>query len=402
MKTLLLVALCAILALFSCSKDIKKEIVQSHFFTFQTVIEETSDSHQDYFVLHGQENQVIPLSESVAHEIALIAPNGSTLEIFSNNIPMFLKTENFDLSQVRIRNTLNAEQRNSNKRFLAVMVSTPTHPCQSSVEEVKDILFNSDIKSKSLNAFYSLQSNGNIRFGGDVVELDINLSQVSLMKLIQECEEPLGEEGIHYDNYDHVCFMTDKTRPYLGVAFLDGKYSHVDKSSSKKALIHEIGHNMGMHHSTKLLVSGGVQEYGDQSCIMGGRLREINALHRLNMGWMENQNIYALNRPAKNIKIFPLGLDLSNSDKDQVLLLESPDDKYTLTASMRTDYNVFDQSMSSSFVKKLCIHRNYNSGKTLLVDVLNEGESYYSADLRTTIIFSKLDNVSGCAVVDLK
>jgi len=401
MKTPLLMALCAILTLFSCAKEIKQETVFNQSFTFQTVIEETEDSHEHYHVLLGEDNQTITLSNSVAEELMMIAKNGSKLDFATDNITSFLERENFNLEQVRISEDIVVQRRSAQKKVLAVMVTTPTHPCVASAEEVRNLLFNRDLKSKSLHAFYNLQSKGSVQFEGDIVEIEIDKSHISLPILILTCKNQLEAEGYNYDDYDYVTFLTDKTKNYLGVAFLNGKYSHVDQSNSNRAITHELGHNLGMHHSTKLTASGGIHEYGDVSCTMGGRFREINAMHRLSLGWMKSQNVYEVNRPTKELKLYPLGYELTQTEKDQVLILESPDGMYNLTVSMRNNYNVFDKHMSHQYINKLSIHQNYSYGKTLLVDILSEGESYYSEELRSTIRFKKFDSLEGSAMVDV-
>ncbi len=400
MKTPLFIAVIAMLTLLACAKDTSKEI-STQSFIFQAVIEETEDAHTDSYVLHGANNSIIELSNFAANEIQSIAKNGARLELETEDPIAFLGGEDFDLNKIKVSQKLEVSNRNKNKRVLAVMVSTESHPCLASVDEVQELFFAEELESKSLYSFINLQSNGEIRFSGNIVELDIDVDKVSLINLITACKEQLESQGIFYDNYDYVSFLTDNTRNYLGVAYLGGKYSHIDKSNSNRAITHEIGHNLGLHHASSLQANGSIKEYGDASCTMGGSFKEINAMHRIGLGWMESNNVFLVDRPSKQLKIYPLAHDLSGSEKDQVLQLDSPDNTSMLTVSLRTRYNVFDQYLSIVYSKKLSIHKNHFNGKTLLVDLLDVGESYYSEELRANISYVGYDSADGSAIVDV-
>ncbi len=58
------------------------------------------------------------------------------------------------------------------------------------------------------------------------------------------------------------------------------------------AVSHELGHNLGMHHANTLeCISCKSNEYGDQFDIMGNGPRHLNAPHKEEVGWLDNDNI---------------------------------------------------------------------------------------------------------------
>ena len=76
-----------------------------------------------------------------------------------------------------------------------------------------------------------------------------------------------------------------------------------NKGPYKSVRAHELGHNMGMHHSSSLDCDGFV-EYGDPRCIMGSGDTSFNAPQRLTHGWITRAPQFA------SAKIFPRSADL--------------------------------------------------------------------------------------------
>ncbi|KAL3786417.1 hypothetical protein ACHAW5_002248 [Stephanodiscus triporus] len=78
----------------------------------------------------------------------------------------------------------------------------------------------------------------------------------------------------------------------MGAAFAYGTSSYYDNGwSDASVLMHEVGHNLGMSHSSE---NG--EEYGDESCIMGGGFSEdgpllcYNSAKSWQMGWYASRN----------------------------------------------------------------------------------------------------------------
>ncbi len=401
MKTPLALALCAMVFMFACTEDSTNISYDSQSYTLQLVIEETENAHEEFFVLQSEDYQFLNLTPAVSQQIQKIASPGASLDIYADDVQEFIKESNFDISQVKVSKELEASNRNGTRRVLAILINTETHECLSSIAEVEDMMFNPNISSKSLESFFSLQTKGQMHFSGDVIELDIDPTYVSLSMLMSLCKEPALELGYDYNDYDHISFISDKTRNYLGVGLLGGKFTHIDNSRSSRALAHEIGHNLKLHHSTKLNSDGSISEYGDHSCTMGGRYRELNALHILNNGWIRNNNVSNIKKPAKVLDLYPLEYDLSFSGKKQIIQIKSDDRSNTLTVSMRTNYNVFDQNLSQDYSNKLCIHKTHSYYKTLLMETLDVGESYYSEATGKTIVYQQFNAHDGSAVVEI-
>ena len=391
MRTPLFAALIACILLYSCAKDSENQSKGIQYVSFEMLVEESEDYHTHSFFLKPENAASISIPEHLGEEILEIAEAGSILTIESNDINNFLRQENFELSKIKTVNKPQLESRSGNKRLLAIIVNTDTHPCFTTIEELENNLFNTNIQSGSLQAFFNLQSQDDVSFVGDVVEIDIELKNINLNTLREACSDAIQEQGFNYEQYEHVSFFTDKTQSYQGIAFINGKWSHIDNSRSRRVIIHEIGHNLGMHHSQRIQSNGSILEYGDRSCSMGGTFSELNALQRVKMDWIPNANKTIITNNAKEIPLYSLEYEDLSPGQFQAIQIKDQERPYTLTVSKRTNFNVFDSDIPQIFREKISIHTSSSYNRTLLLTTLSLGESYFSPEINKTITFASID-----------
>ncbi len=108
-----------------------------------------------------------------------------------------------------------------------------------------------------------------------------------LVQAVQSVARTLAadRDGYNYANYDYIMYVTpksDSTGGVRGFAGLNTNYSHIFEVSNR-TINHEIGHNLGMHHSNTGLDSN---NYSSYDCIMANnRVPHLDAPHTYQMGW---------------------------------------------------------------------------------------------------------------------
>ena len=98
-------------------------------------------------------------------------------------------------------------------------------------------------------------------------------------------------DGINIDAYSRKVYVMPSVCPFSGVGEVGTNPSRawVFRCDFADTFAHELGHNLGMQHAATPGAS-----YGDISDIMGGGgrpLRQINAPHKEQMGWIPSQEV---------------------------------------------------------------------------------------------------------------
>jgi len=119
--------------------------------------------------------------------------------------------------------------------------------------------------------------------------------------------------------FDLVMFcMPPGTGTWLAYAYINkwDSYYNNDWCQAVSSQMHEVGHNIGLHHSGEYEGSDSVQEYGDQTDLMGYSYRSddspamcFNAAKNWQLGWFESQQI-ALD-PSEDLGFDPVSFILN-------------------------------------------------------------------------------------------
>ena len=141
-----------------------------------------------------------------------------------------------------------------------------------------------------------------------------------------------------------------------------------------KVLVHELGHNFGLHHS-----STPGAEYGDSTCAMGSRGGNIcyNVPQSWNLGI--TTPIYVLNNANIKDNTYVIESHLINTENFAKIDVDWVDNITSYFVSFRTQVS-YDKNLYSTYSSKVYVHkfiRARSSGRmTLLLSTLNPGSLY--------------------------
>ena len=203
--------------------------------------------------------------------------------------------------------------------------------------------------------------------------------------------------GFDLAAYDHLVYVFPRNPgcAYAGVAYVGGNRSiNEGYCGYEDIFAHELGHNLGLRHAA----SPGA-EYGDSSDIMGLSgypLRQVNAPHRVQMGWLDPARVVEVTG-AGDFVLAPLELDPSaTGGRPQVLKLAKPDtgDAYFLSYRQPIGY---DANLASAWSTGLGIHRHTGTGTTTWLARLADGTSH--VDTANEIVVTQLSHdANGVAI----
>ncbi len=138
---------------------------------------------------------------------------------------------------------------------------------------------------------------------------------------------------------------------------------------------HELGHNLGMGHA-----STPSSEYGDNTDIMGlgqNRLRQVNASHKEQMGWLPPEQIVTVTASGV-YQIAPIELYPSTALAPQALKIFKGDTNEYYYLSYRRGIG-FDANICCTYLDRLSVHRYPGDGSvsnTYLLALLDDGTHF--------------------------
>ena len=180
-------------------------------------------------------------------------------------------------------------------RTLALIAAPDAVTPGTTPAAVNSVLFGA---TGSLDAFYSEQSNGNLRFAGDVAQVSVGSTPTAgcpWQNWASAAQIAAQDAGYVLANYDEFVYFFYGIQGcgFAGVAYVGGPGAHMNGTTDLRVVAHEVGHNLGSWHAGTLACKNSVgavvpladhctaQEYGSQFDVMGSTLRQLNAPNRV-------------------------------------------------------------------------------------------------------------------------
>ena len=201
--------------------------------------------------------------------------------------------------------------------------------------------------------------------------------------------------GVNLSLYNHIAIVVPDTFncPYGGVADLAcGEDCHtvIVECDSMNNWAHELGHNLGMRHSSTDTNNdqSPEDEGGDHSCPMGDGDETVyfNAPQQDLMGWFDtfSGKVQTITQNG-TYTISPLSTDPNSTSNPQILKIQvSGDEFYYLSYRQAVgDYN----QPKTTYIDKLQVHRfkiserSSGSDNTFLIKSLNDSESFEDSSI---------------------
>jgi len=253
-----------------------------------------------------------------------------------------------------------------------------------SYSSIQDLMF-TDPNDKSVDDYYQETSHGNINFSGDVYgPYTINFNSTGSCSYYSwgyALDTIAQDNGVDLSQYNRKIYVIPNQNScggWAGLGSIGGNPSRTWIFTCHLADVyaHELGHNIGMHHSS----TPPSCEYCDTSCIMGYGgvgLRQLNAPHKDQMGWMPQDQFINIEDDGI-FNLAPLEVDPSSAQYNQIIKFDRESDSDYYYLSYRRPIGFDASHLPSKYREKLAVHtyKGYGAYKSYLYDYLVDGESY--------------------------
>ncbi len=306
----------------------------------------------------------------------------------------------------------------TNRSILAILVNfTNLKATKSmSVNDIDKVLFTGP---QSLQKNFQNSSFNQVHFVRDtnndgkpdiyVVDLNYAATDCDIQKWAADAESAIVQAGVNTSLYQHHMFILPpwNSCPWGGVGEVgcgSTCYTWVNAyglPGSESNFSHQIGHNLGLSHSSLDTNNDGVNEseYGDTACIMGGNyneVKELNAPHRDQLHWFDSfpqqltnvtkSNAYPLNALEQSVaSIRPITLKVRRNSTD------------TFYISYRQNIGSFGPG-EDAYLNRINIHRTTRGDNhSYFIKSLGTGEQFI--DNKTNITISAISTGGSTPVV---
>jgi len=267
--------------------------------------------------------------------------------------------------------------------FTNATVSCPT-------SDISDLMF-TDSLDQSIDDLYQETSFGAISLSGQVAgpyNINYTKDECEFSTWADAVDAAAQADGVNLAAYERrVYVMPQNACPAAGIGDVGGTPTRawVFTCAIADVYAHELGHNFNMHHAAT--PSG---EYGDNTDFMGlgqNRLRQVNAAHKEQMGWLPDFQTQLISQSGF-YDIAPLELDAASALAPQALRIFKPDTNEYYYLSYRRGIGFDANLIASLYLDRLSVHRYPGDGsarKTYLLALPADGESFSDPDNGITV-----------------
>jgi hypothetical protein len=266
------------------------------------------------------------------------------------------------------------------QRTLVMLVNFSNANLACTPDAVSDLMF-STTSGISVDAIYRQSSSGSVSLSGGVVgPFTIQASSTDpcdtggWADAADAAATAAGADPASFPRRVYV--LPSSSCPAAGIGDLGGASTRawVFTCDLLDIYAHELGHNFGMNHA-----STPTSEYGDSSDFMAlglGRPRQVNAVHKLQMGWVEPSRVKTVPEDG-SYDVMPLELAPDGTTSTpQLLSVTSPDGAGAFYLSYRRPIGV-DSDLCCGYVDRLNVHRWAGGGaRSFLLATLSDGETF--------------------------
>lgn len=282
----------------------------------------------------------------------------------------------------------------SERKIVFLFVSTPDG-APAITKATFDQYYHSNARNvrntlyRATNKAYQFAAPG---YGADKYSVTIaaSLKSCDYQTWVSQSIAAAQKQGMNLENYNHVSLITGDTAVcnFCGLGIVD--CTQYDASycwtqigcGFPQTIWHELGHNLGMHHS-----GTNEAEYGDGSCIMGmgTGMAMVNLIQRVKFGWLRPGAVKTVSTSGSHTiydawntgTTYPLGLRVE----------WAPDQWTAYFVSWRYRSNE-DPDLLADYNDKVSVHyMPPDSSKPLIVCNLAKGESCIDQGLGLTITY---------------
>jgi hypothetical protein len=284
------------------------------------------------------------------------------------------------------------------QKTLVIMANLTDASVTCSADSVREMMFS---PNASVDALYRETSYDSISFTGQVVgpySINFSASTCDSTRWADAADAAASAAGIDIHVYNRKVYVLPSVCSVggLGEVGTNPSRAWVFHCDLPDVFAHELGHNLGMQHAATP-----TSAYGDISDIMGGSgrpMRQINAPHKEQMGWVPSQELVTVTADGTH-DIAPLELDPLNTLAPSSLKIPKPDTGEHYYVSYRQRIG-FDTNLELfSYLDRTSVHVWDGNGTTSLVDVLADGQTFQ--DSINGITVTQINHAADHATVQL-